>query len=175
MMNNRIINHLTPDEALAILKHLAKGDADLAQRIEQIGRKRLTGVDIEDIADQVYSDLDALPVEEVWERAESSYGEYIEPGEAAWEMFEETLKPFMREMKRYQQLSMCPEAKHYCMGILQGIYRFEKESQSEYKNWAEDAPPQHFHSIIDNWKESTKDPTDITEVEEFVRRELSNW
>jgi hypothetical protein len=28
-------------------------------------------------------------------------------------------------MKRYQQLSMRPEAKHYCMGILQGIYRFE--------------------------------------------------
>jgi hypothetical protein len=58
---------------------------------------------------------------------------------------------------------------------LQGIYRFEKESQSEYKNWAEDAPPQHFHSIIDNWKESTKDPIDIAEVEEFVRRELSDW
>lgn len=173
-MNNNIIDHLSPDEALAILKHLAEEDADLARRIEQLGRKRLTGVDVEDIADQVYSDLNALPVEEVWERAQS-FDEYIEPGEAAWEMFAETLKPFTLEMKRYQQLLMRPEAKHYCMGILQGIYRFEKESQSEYKNWAEDVPSQHFHSIIDKWKESTKAPIDIGEVEEFVKRELSDW
>jgi len=175
MTNDAIIDHLSPDEALAILKHLAKEDADLARRIEQIGRKRLTGVDVEDIAEQVYSDLDTLPVEDVWERAGSSYGEYIEPGEAAWEMFEETLNPFMREMKRYQELSMRSEAKHYCMGILQGIYWFEKESQSEYKNWAEDVPSQHFHSIIDKWKESTTDPIDIAEVEGFVRSNLSNW
>lgn len=174
MTNNIIINHLTPDEALAILKHLAEEDADLARRIEQIGRKRLTGVDVEDIADQVHSDLDALPVEEVWDRAERS-DEYLEPGEAAWEMFEETLNPFMCEMKRYQELSMRLEAKRYCMGILQGIYLFDKESQSEYKNWAEDVPSQQFHLIIDKWKESAKDPTDIAEVEEFVRRELSDW
>jgi len=44
-MNDKIIDHLSPDEALAILKHLAGKDADLARRIEQIGRKRLTGVD----------------------------------------------------------------------------------------------------------------------------------
>lgn len=174
MDHSIIIDHLTPDEALNILRQLAQEDADLARRIEQIARKRLMGVDIEDIANRVYSDLDALAVEEVWERAENA-DEYVEPGEAAWEMFEETLRPFMREVKRYQDLSMPLEAKRYCMGILQGIYLFNRESQSEYKNWADDAPSEHFQLIIDNWKESAKDRADIAEVEDFVRRELSDW
>jgi len=173
MTNNTIIDHLTPDKALGILRQLAQEDAALEQRIEQIASKHLTGIDAEEIAHQVYFDLDSLAVEEVWERAENA-NEYVEPGEAAWEMFEETLKPFIREMKRYQDLSMPLEAKRYCMGILQGIYLFNKESQSEYKDWADDAPSQHFQLIIDNWKESTKDPADIAEVEDFIRRELSD-
>ena len=173
MDNNIIIDQLTPDEALSILRQLAEEDTDLERKIEQIARRRLTDINAEEIAHHVYFDLDALAVEDVWERA-GDPDEYIEPGEAAWEMFEETLHPFMREMKRYQDLSMPLEAKHCCMGILQGIYLFSKESQSEYKNWADDAPSEHFQLVINNWKESTKDSADIAEIEDFVRRELSD-
>lgn len=174
-MENKIIDGLDPNDALAILKRLAKEDADLAQRIEQIGLEYLSGVDVEDVADQVYFELDTIPVEEVWDRSGSTREGYIEPTEMAYEMFEEALEPFMHELKKYQQLSMRPEAKRYCMGILKGIYRSEKESESEYKEWAVDAPFHYSARVLDEWKKSSKDPDAIGEVEEFVRRELSGW
>ena len=88
MDNNIIIDQLTPDEALSILRQLAEEDTDLERKIEQIARRRLTDINAEEIAHHVYFDLDALAVEDVWERA-GDPDEYIEPGEAAWERSEE--------------------------------------------------------------------------------------
>ena len=64
--------------------------------------------------------------------------------------------------------------KRYCMGILHGICLFRRESHSEYKDWADDAPREFFQSVINTWKESTTNSSDIAQVEDFVRRELSD-
>lgn len=76
----------------------------------------------------------------------------ILPGDAAYEMFEETLEPFVEESRKYQKLGMYTEAKHFCMGLLKGIYLFEKESSIEYKDWAADVPKNCFGCILDEWK-----------------------
>ena len=52
------------------------------------------------------------------------------------------------------------------MGILKGIYKFETESTSEYKDWAVDAPSGIFEQVLDEWKEGQNSPEDIAEVEE---------
>jgi hypothetical protein len=56
-------------------------------------------------------------------------------------MFEEALQPTWDEVGKYQQLSMLHEADVVCQGILKGIYDFEQECSSEYKELAVDAPP----------------------------------
>ena len=70
--------------------------------------------------------------------------------------------------KRYQKLSMDEEAKLYCMGILKGIDRFEKESKSGFKDWAVDAPGEYFGSILSDWKEECQNPQDLKEMEAFI-------
>jgi hypothetical protein len=74
-------------------------------------------------------------------------------------------------MKKYQKLSMFAEAKEYCIGILRGTYKFEKESTSEYKDWAVYAPAECFGWVLNEWKERQKGVTDeeLREVREEER------
>jgi len=48
--------------------------------------------------------------------------------ELASEMFEETLKPYVDAFRKYQKISMGQGAKLYCMGILKGIGKFQREA-----------------------------------------------
>lgn len=115
-----IFDEISAEDALAILRLLAKEDSKIAKRIEQIAIEYLKGVDIEDIASQVYFDLDCIEVEEVWERSGRKRNGYVEPTEMAYQMFEEALEPFVEEMKKYQKLLMFVEARNYGIGILRG-------------------------------------------------------
>ena len=155
-----ILDEISADDAFAILRRLAKEDPKVANRIEQFAIEYLSGVDIEDIAAQVYFDLDSIEVEEVWDRSGRTRNGYVEPTEMACQMFEDALDPFIEEMKKYQKLSMFAEAKEYCIGILRGIYKFEKESTSEYKDWTVDAPAECFGWVLDEWREGQKGVTE---------------
>lgn len=166
-----IFDEISAGDALAILRLLAKEDPKIANRIEQIAIEYLSGVDIDDIASEVYFDLDSIEVEEVWDRSGRTRNGYVEPTEMACQMFEEALEPFVEEMKKYQRLSMFVGAKNYCIGILKGICKFENESTSEYKDWAVDAPKEYFEWLVDEWKEGQKGITDeeLREVRKAAR------
>ena len=163
-----IFDEIGADDALAILRLLAKEDSKIAKRIEHIAIEYLSDVDIEDIASEVYFELDSIEVEEVWDRSGRTRNGYVEPTEMAVLMFEDALEPFVDEMKKYQRLSMFVEAKNYCIGILRGICRFEEESTSEYKDWAVDAPAEFFGWVLNGWKEGQKGVTD-EELEEVKK------
>ncbi len=53
------------------------------------------------------------------------------------------------------------------MGILKGIYQFEKESKSEYKVWAENTPGEYFEQVISEWKMGCKNLKDVKEMDLF--------
>ena len=61
------------------------------------------------------------------------------------------------------------QAKSHCMGILQGIHHFETESESEYKDWAVDAPGEYFVSVYQDWRKGAKNNKDVSEVKRFVQ------
>ena len=105
-----IFAEISADDAFAILSRLAKEDSKIAKRIEQIAIEYLSDVDSEEIASQVYFDLDRIEVEELWNRSGRTRNGYVEPIEMAFQMFEEALEPFLDEMKKYQNLSMFAEA-----------------------------------------------------------------
>ena len=68
-------------------------------------------------------------------------------------------------------MGMAKEAKLYCMGVLKGIYRYEMESKSEFKDWAEDVPGECFGYLLGEWRERTPDKDDIREMGEFIEKE----
>ncbi len=170
-----IFNIITPDDAFAILQTLAKEDKEIARRIEQLAMEYLSDVDVEGVADEVYSELESIDVHDLWDNAGPTRDGYVDVTELAWEMFEEALQPFLDELKKYQKLSMSAEAKFLCMGILHGLYRFEEESNSEFKGWAVDAPGENFRSVLDEWQGSCESSEDLDEMETFIQENCPKW
>ena len=174
-MKGDIFDAISSDDAFDILRLLAREDREIAKRIEQIAIEYLEDVDIEDIAFEVYFALDGIEVEEVWDRSGNTRDGYVDPTEMAWQIFEEVLAPFRDEVTKYQRLSMYDEAKNCCSGILGGIYKFEKESPSEYKDWAVDAPREYFEQVLKEWKSGQSSPEDVAEVEDFIKKNFAGW
>ncbi|MFQ5812175.1 MAG: hypothetical protein ACE5I2_03130 [Anaerolineae bacterium] len=170
-----IIDHLSHIDALAILRILAGSDEQLATRIAEIATAYLSEVDPEEVAAILYDELNFLEVEDVWDRAGPTRYGYVEPGEAAGQMIEEVLEPFLEELAKYQKLDMNTEANRMCMGLLLGLYQFEHESTSKFKDWAPDAPIIFAETVVDAWKDGTPSRADIAAVKAFVEDELGGW
>lgn len=115
--------------------------------------------------------LELIPIRD---RSGSKTDGYCSPEEMAVEMFEEALEPFLQEMNRLSDLKMLEEAKFYCMRIIKGIYEYEKDSRSEFKDWATDMSAESFGYILGQWiKKSTTE--DKQEMNEFIGNECPDW
>jgi len=171
-----VIDQLSVSEARSILKVLAGEDRQWALRIREMALSCLADVDAEEIAAAVHAELDGLEVEEVWDRAGPSYRNgYVDPGEAAYQMMEEVLNPFFFELEKYQRLGMNAQANQVCMGLLMGLYAFEHESGTEFKDWAPDAASEWAGEVVSTWKNGRPRRSDIEEMKAFIDQEMAGW
>jgi hypothetical protein len=170
-----IIDHLSPGDALAILRILVREDDQLVAHIAEVARSYLSSVDPEEIALDLYAELDALDVEEVWDRAGPTRHGYVEPEEASSEMIEQVVEPFLQEMTKYAQMGLHAQAKQACIGLLLGLYRFERESTNEFKDWAVDEPAEFASEVIDRWNSGSPSAADVGEVKQFIDNQLNGW
>jgi len=171
----RTLELITGTDALAILEILAARSQNLAQEIDAIAKELFSDVEVDEMAASVQAELESLHVEDVWDRSGPMQSGYVDPGEAAWEMFEEALRPFQEEVDKYKQLSMQREADLAYQGILRGIYEFHEESSTEYKKWAEDAPREYFERVLGAWKALFGVRLPISRMVEFLQTDCSNW
>ena len=171
----RKIDKISPEQAMEILRRLARSDPEIGKRIEKVAEEMLKDIDSEAICEDVYLVLDGIDVLELWDRSGSSRYGYSAPEDMAVEMMEEELAPFNREVLRYLEMGMAKEAKLYCMGVLKGIYRYEQESKSEFKDWAVDIPGECFAHTLREWKKKSGDRNDRREMDEFIKRECGKW
>ena len=170
-----LIDKISPDEALKILKQLAKADRMIKTKIIEIADIIIRDFDIEEICDDVYWALNGIDVEELWARSGSSRYGYVSPEDMAVEMMEEELEPFNQEVIRLSKLSMQKEAKLYCMGVLKGIYKYDQESESDFKDRAADVAGECFTYLLDDWKKRSNNKKDIEEMNSFLKKECSSW
>lgn len=172
---HKIIDQLSHPDALSVLRTLADEDEQLGRRIAKIAQDRLSEVNREEVADVLYDELDALEVEEVWEQAGPRRHGYADPTEVAYQMVEDVLEPFLHELRKYQDLGKSVETTQLCAGLLMGLYRFERESTSEFKDWAPDAPISFAAELVEAWKKGRPSDTAVATLIEFIREELSGW
>lgn len=170
-MKNKIIDKISGEEALTILRQLAKNDPKIGKQIEKEAEKLLKKVDLEEICEDVYSVLDGIDVEELWDRSGASRYGYSSPEDMAMEMMEEELEPYNKEVVKYLELGMAKEAKLYCMGVLKGIYQYEQESKSEFKDWAADVAGECFGYLLEEWKKRINNKDDLIEMDKFLEKE----
>lgn len=171
----RGLDDVETEHACEILRRLAREDAKISKRIEELALECMMKVNPDDIAGSVFRDLDGLEVEDVWDNSGSTRDGYIEPCELAAEMFEEALEPYVNELRKCRKLSMDGEAKLHCMGILMGIYKFEKEATTEFADWVGDYPQDSFEQIFEDWRAGNKNPKNLEEMHEFVRKNCPEW
>jgi len=120
-MTNQNYDFINTDNAAIILQTICKENTEIKQRAKKLAIQLLSNVNIEDVADEVYSELSCIAVEDLWDRSGSdSYGGYTSPEDMAVVMFEETIEPFIKKLEEYQKNSLLNDRKLYCMGILQG-------------------------------------------------------
>lgn len=165
-----ILNYIDTDEAFSILKQLIEEDANIEKKVYEIVMDKSKEVDIDSIAKTVYFDLDSIEVEDLWDSSGSTRYGYVDVVDRAREMFEETLDPYICELKKYRDRSMFTQEMHYCMGILKGIHKYEKKSNLEFKDWAPDEPKEFFYSILGDWKKRCKNKEDIEEMDSFIEK-----
>lgn len=169
MAKTDILDVITPDQAVTVLKQLAATEPKIGKQAREIAMKLVGDVDLEGVGEDVFGALDAIPVEQVWDRSGRKRDGYVAPGEAAAQVIEEALQPFLDALRNCQQLGLTEQAKRQCMGILKGIHRFEKECRSEFKDWAVDLPGEYFAFTYQEWRKGSKSRKDIEEVRQFVR------
>ena len=65
----KVLESITGNDALAILKVLAERHENLAQEISAVAKELLSHVEIEEVAANVQMELEFLDVEDVWDRS----------------------------------------------------------------------------------------------------------
>ena len=68
----KLLDKISPNEALGILKLLAKTDKQIKKKILDIGEQIIKDIEYDSISDDVFWALDAIDVHELWNSSGST-------------------------------------------------------------------------------------------------------
>ncbi|HYS49891.1 MAG TPA: hypothetical protein VEM36_14065 [Xanthobacteraceae bacterium] len=170
-----VISKLTPDQALQIVERLTRKGGKIREAVVTEAMNILTEIDVAETADEVFNGLGSIDVQECWDRSGSSRDGYTSPDEAAAEIIDEELQPFLDQIERYHELRMFEQEAAYCMAVILGIYRYERESKSEFTAWSADVPSECAGFLLDNWRKRNRDPARLDAMHEFIRERCPEW
>lgn len=145
------------------------------KRVQQTAIQLISSVDLEETANDLFSELESLEVEDLWDQSGSTRHGYVEPIDMAYEMMEDVLEPFLAQLKKYRSLKMLREEKIYCMGILKGLYLFDQESSTQFSEWAVDIARDVFDDLLIDWKKSCKNRILLNDMKKFVQTNCPEW
>jgi hypothetical protein len=165
----KFVQSLNANEAARVLEDMLDSDPGLMKKAYEAAVKVAGDVDADTIMDRVFGSLDSLDLDDLNGRAGRTRYGYVEPTEAAWEIFEETLEPFIDEMKKNQKRGLTAAAKANCIGIVRGLWKYEKGSFSDFAGWVEDAPGEYVDTVVEEWKKGNPSSEDIAEVMSIAR------
>jgi hypothetical protein len=155
--SRHLLERLKPDEAAGVLRRLLEAHPDLSSEAEEIAQSLLHHVEYEDVAAEIENEIRALDYEVLNGRAGTHEWGYLEPSEAAWEILEETVEPYLEDMKRYLELGLQAEALETCKGLVLGFYRLSEREGGDVMGWAPDFPAEAAGNILEAWYRGADD------------------
>ncbi|MCH8242359.1 MAG: hypothetical protein IH897_07095 [Planctomycetes bacterium] len=93
-----------------------------------------------------------MGLDELGSRAGKHSWGYTSPTEAAWELLEERVSPFIEDMKRQLELGLDAEALEMCKGVVLGLYRVRNEQGDDVLQWAPDFPAETAAHAVTTWR-----------------------
>ncbi len=147
-----VLDSLKPEEAQAVLRRLLAAHPGLGAEAEQIARSFLSEASFEAVADEVEDAVRALDLDDLHGRAGRHSWGYVEPSQAAQDLLEEAVDPFLEGMKRQFGRGLASEALEICKGIVLGLYRVRGRDADEFMGWAPDFPEEHAAWVVGVWR-----------------------
>jgi hypothetical protein len=178
-----LLGSLDNAKAASVLKTLLARHWELRPEAEAIARDLLTEISPFSVADDVENTLLQYDYDDLNSRAGGHSWGYVEPTEAAWELLEEAVEPFVSEMKRYLEMGLEEQALQFCQGVLLGLYRVRDGQDNDILGWAEDFPAEAAGNMLDVWMSAagiggegeTARPKPRALPPGFVREHLPDW
>jgi hypothetical protein len=178
-----LVDELKPGEAALVLRQLLADHPELLSEAEKISRSTLGDVSFESIASEVEDSIRQLSLDDLNGRAGRHSWGYTEPTEAAWELLEEAVEPFVEDMRRHLSLGLDEEAFEICKGILLGLYQCRDASGDEFLGWASDFPAEAAGNTLADWIAADKQgvsrmlpvPNHVLFLRKFVDEHVPEW
>lgn len=179
-----MLDRLDSEEAAAVLRRLLVAHPEFVSETEGIARSLLRGETYAAIADQIEEAVQALDMTDLNARAGAHEWGYVEPSEAAWEILEEVVEPFVADIERRIALGLEDAALQLCQGVVLGLYRVERGKGGELAQWAPDFFAEAAGGAINAWRTGSRTGTTAGGVarrnrarfpREFVGRFLPEW
>ena len=118
-----VLDALSAAEKAAVLDELLAARPDLRQPAEAYAAQVMSGADRSAVASDVEDALQGLDIEELNTQAGYRPGRgYVHPAEAADEILDEALQPFLDDLHRRAGLGMRSAAAELAAGIMLGLY-----------------------------------------------------
>jgi hypothetical protein len=105
---------------------------------------------VEGVADDVFFNVTNLDLDDLNGRAGRHSWGYVEPVEAAEELFEESVAGNLEDMLRRMDLGFETASEAVCMGIVLGLFRAGKNGSSLLE-WDPDFPAEHAGYVVDEY------------------------
>ena len=178
-----VLDSLDGAEAKRLLGTLIDAHPDLLVEVAALTDEQLGAVTAESMAEEVAFALEGLSVEDIWERAGShADGSYVEPTEAAWEVVEETLAPFLADLARRVALGRTAEATVICQGVLLALYRVSDGNGEFLEGHAPDTLEGAAVGTVEVWRTGRRgrarsggQAREVAAMRSFVSNALPKW
>lgn len=117
------LNSLHADEHAVVLRELLEAHPELRPEADRAARRLLGASTVEAVADDVSWALTDLQVEDLAARSGRVRGRgYVHENEAAWELLEEAVEPFLADLRRRASLDLTAAATAVATGIIARLY-----------------------------------------------------
>ena len=178
-----LLDKLESHEAAAVLSGLLARHTELRPEAEAIARSVLGEVSMLTVAGEVEDALLQFGYDDLNGRAGGHSWGYVAPDEAAVELLEEAIEPFITQMKRHLEMGLETEALEVCQGILLGLYQVRDGAGNDILGEAPEFPDESAAYVVDLWTGKAggkagggrKTGPRRTIPREFVRQQVPEW
>lgn len=132
--------------------------------------------DEDDISDGLFDEIDTIDMEYGLRHAgRNRHGGYVEASQAAYDTVAEILEPYVEKAMRYYGLGMPDAMDTYTRGVILGLYQYEQDGTSDFKDWIEDVPVELAGDLLRRWRERTDDAERTEGLARFILQRCPEW
>jgi hypothetical protein len=146
------LDALSAAEKAAVLDELLAARPELREPAEACAARLMKDAGRSAVADDVESALRWLDIDELNTRAGHRPGfGYVDPAEAADEILDEALQPFLDDLQRRADLGMGPAATEVAAGILLGLYNCREGPSETLLEYAPDYAAERASVVVSDF------------------------